>query len=90
MEISKYYTQFLSFFHLFLWSYISRRADFLFFFLVVVAVFYSGQVKTIAGNGREGFKDGIGSEARFNYPEGVAFDLDNKVLYVVEFVSYEA
>ena len=45
-------------------------------------------MRTLAGNGREGFKDGIGSEARFNYPEGIAFDSDNKVLYVVEFVSY--
>ncbi|XP_068701592.1 NHL repeat-containing protein 2-like isoform X1 [Montipora foliosa] len=47
----------------------------------------NGQVRTLAGNGREGFKDGIGSEARFNYPEGIAFDSDNKVLYVVEFDS---
>lgn len=48
---------------------------------------FSGQVRTLAGNGRQGFKNGLGSDARFNYPEGIYFDTDHKVLYVVEFVS---
>ena len=48
---------------------------------------FSGRVKTLAGNGRQGFKNGVGSDARFNYPEGIYFDTDHKVLYVVEFVS---
>ncbi|XP_078368431.1 NHL repeat-containing protein 2-like isoform X2 [Oculina patagonica] len=47
----------------------------------------TGQVKTLAGGGREGFKDGVGKEARFNYPEGVYFDTDHNILYVVEFDS---
>ncbi|KAL9976693.1 hypothetical protein ACROYT_G014020 [Oculina patagonica] len=47
----------------------------------------TGKVKTLAGGGREGFKDGVGKEARFNYPEGVYFDTDHNILYVVEFGS---
>lgn len=50
-------------------------------------IVFSGQVRTLAGNGRQGFKNGLGSDARFNYPEGIYFDTDHKVLYVVEFVS---
>jgi len=48
---------------------------------------FPGRVKTLAGGGREGFRDGVGSEARFNYPEGLYFDTDHDILYVVEFVS---
>lgn len=44
-----------------------------------------GIVQTLAGSGREGFKDGKGREARFNYPEGIAFDSVHRKLYVVEF-----
>lgn len=50
-------------------------------------IVFSGLVRTLAGNGRQGFKNGVGSDARFNYPEGIYFDTDHKVLYVVEFVS---
>ena len=50
-------------------------------------IVFSGRVRTLAGNGRQGFKNGVGSDARFNYPEGIYFDTDHKVLYVVEFVS---
>ena len=50
-------------------------------------IVFLGQVRTLAGNGKQGFKDGIGLEARLNYPEGIYFDADHKVLYVVEFVS---
>ena len=50
-------------------------------------IVFSGRVRTLAGNGRQGFKNGLGSDARFNYPEGIYFDTDHKVLYVVEFVS---
>ncbi|KAJ7380531.1 hypothetical protein OS493_008997 [Desmophyllum pertusum] len=48
----------------------------------------NGQVSTLAGGGREGFKDGVGKEARFNYPEGLYFDTDHNILYVVEFDSH--
>ena len=44
-------------------------------------------MSTLAGGGREGFKDGKGKEARFHYPEGIHFDAEHRVLYVVEFVS---
>ena len=46
-----------------------------------------GEVASLAGGGREGFKDGFGKEARFNYPEGLYFDTDSNLLYVAEFVS---
>ena len=46
-----------------------------------------GEVTSLAGGGREGFKDGFGKEARFNYPEGLYFDTDSNLLYVAEFVS---
>ena len=48
---------------------------------------FQGKVSTLAGGGREGFQDGSGKAARFNYPEGLAYDAENQVLYVVEFVS---
>ena len=46
-----------------------------------------GVVTSLAGGGREGFKDGVGRQARFNYPEGLYFDTDYNLLYVAEFVS---
>lgn len=54
---------------------------------LICNIVFSGRVRTLAGNGRQGFKNGVGSDARFNYPEGIYFDTDHKVLYVVEFVS---
>lgn len=48
----------------------------------------SGEVTSLAGGGREGFKDGFGKEARFNYPEGLYFDTDSNLLYVAEFDSH--
>lgn len=57
-------------------------------------------MKTIAGGGKahEGGKadcvdyktsamDGIGTDARFNYPWGIEFDSDENVLYVADCVS---
>jgi DNA-binding beta-propeller fold protein YncE len=41
-------------------------------------------VTTLAGSIR-GFKDGFGSQAQLNYPEGVTFDQVHQVLYAVEF-----
>ena len=43
-------------------------------------------MSTLAGSVR-GFKDGFGSQAQLNYPEGVTFDQVHRVLYAVEFVS---
>lgn len=48
----------------------------------------SGVVTSLAGGGREGFKDGVGRQARFNYPEGLYFDTDYNLLYVAEFDSH--
>lgn len=33
-----------------------------------------GNVTTLAGNGEPGYKEGIGSEAQFNYPRGIVVD----------------
>lgn len=44
-------------------------------------------MKIFVGGGCEGFKDGVGKEVRFNYFEGLYFDMDYSIFYVVEFVS---
>ena len=41
-------------------------------------------VKTIAGSGRYGYKDGIGMEAEFNYPCGITISRDGKDLFVAD------
>ena len=47
----------------------------------------TGKVTTLAGRvGKRGHKDGIGSEARFNIPQGIAIDGD--YLYVTDPASY--
>lgn len=42
---------------------------------------------TLAG-GTEGFRDGVGKEARFFHPTGLTFDNKRKVIYVTDQVSY--
>lgn len=42
-----------------------------------------GVVSTLAGDGRCGFKDGIGTASRFEYPTGIALDGDGN-LYVAD------
>jgi hypothetical protein len=39
-----------------------------------------GAVRTLAGNGEAGFADGQGAAARFNYPTGLARDMDGSIL----------
>lgn len=43
----------------------------------------NGMVTTFAGDGTLGFEDGIGSEAKFNFPQGITIDLEDN-LYVVD------
>ncbi len=43
----------------------------------------SGTVTTLAGDGTSGFEDGIGSEAKFNFPQGITIDIEDN-LYVVD------
>jgi sugar lactone lactonase YvrE len=39
----------------------------------------TGQVSTLAGTGKKGYRDGEGTEAQFNYPKGTAVDKDRNV-----------
>ena len=43
-----------------------------------------GQVTTVAGNGEEGFADGVGDAARFNWPEDIEVDSQG-LIYVADF-----
>ena len=42
-----------------------------------------GQVTTVAGNGKEGFADGVGNAARFYYPTGIIVDSQG-LIYVAD------
>jgi len=48
----------------------------------------SGQVTTVAGSGSPGSADGVGTQASFNEPWGVACD-DNGVLYIADTKNYK-
>ena len=37
-------------------------------------------VKTIAGNGDKGHADGEGSQAQFNWPQGISTDMNNNII----------
>ena len=37
-------------------------------------------VRTLVGNGQEGFADGQGTDSRFNYPSGLVMDPEGNVL----------
>ena len=41
-------------------------------------------VSTIAGSGRTGHSDGIGSEAAFNVPLGIQISRDKKYLFIAD------
>ena len=43
-----------------------------------------GERDTVAGGIKHGFADGVGSEARFHTPEGLAIDAAGAVLYVAD------
>lgn len=44
----------------------------------------SGTATVLAGSGTAGYADGTGAAARFNGPVGLAFDVTNNYLYVVD------
>lgn len=76
-------------------KFILSSYQFVFFFS-----FLKGIVETVAGGGLphkgkdsdcndyERSKDGIGSEARFNYPWGIAYDHHNNHVYVADCVRH--
>lgn len=47
----------------------------------------TGIVTTIAGDGVPGYKDGVGTNTRFNYPSGIAIDRAGNI-YVVDAGNY--
>jgi sugar lactone lactonase YvrE len=47
----------------------------------------AGMVSTLAGNGTEGFADGIGTSAKFDSPQGVAVDASGNV-FVADTYNY--
>jgi DNA-binding beta-propeller fold protein YncE len=46
---------------------------------------FNGEVKTIAGTGKAGFKDGAGNEAELNFPRGLAVDNKGKKIFVFDY-----
>ena len=54
---------------------------------VVVLSLCAGLVETLAGDGTGAFADGVGTNAKFNYPSDVAVSPDGLKLYVTEYVS---
>ena len=46
-------------------------------------VFSSGQVTTVAGQTTSGYLDAMGTQAKFNYPLGIAVD-STGILYVAD------
>jgi len=47
----------------------------------------SGDVSTIAGSGEPGFKDGVGGQAQFNFPDGITIDKQGN-LFVSDASNY--
>ncbi len=45
----------------------------------------NGEVTTIAGTGKAGNKDGIGIEAVFDFPRGIAADKTGKKIYIFDY-----
>lgn len=48
----------------------------------------SGEMSSVAGGGKEGFRDGDGEAALFNAPVGVVFDGRNNCLYVSDMTNH--
>ncbi len=50
----------------------------------VVMITPAGAVSSLAGNGKQGFKNGKGTAASFKSPRGITFDPVRRVLYVAD------
>lgn len=46
---------------------------------------YKGEVTTIAGTGNAANKDGLGKDAEFNFPRGIAVDKTGKKIFVFDY-----
>jgi hypothetical protein len=44
----------------------------------------AGQVTAVIGDGEPGFRDGPAAQARFDHPQGLAFDAASKTLFVAD------
>ncbi len=51
---------------------------------IVVSDRITGDVLAVYGNGRAGFADGVGVNAQFDSPQGLALDADGVTLYVAD------
>ena len=47
---------------------------------VVRRIYANGEVSTIAGSGKAGFKEGVGAAAQFHSPAGVAVDVEGNII----------
>lgn len=48
----------------------------------VFVIYPNGELAVLAGTGTPGFTDGLGSQAQFNKPSGIAIDESRKIVYV--------
>ncbi|MCS7273484.1 MAG: thioredoxin-like domain-containing protein [Fimbriimonadales bacterium] len=51
---------------------------------IIVASLKDGTVQTVIGSGEMGFQDGSFAQARFNNPQGMAYDAEADVLYIAD------
>jgi sugar lactone lactonase YvrE len=47
-----------------------------------------GSVKTLAGDGTPGYREGIGSAAQFDHPQGIVYDAYTDKLYVADMMNH--
>jgi hypothetical protein len=48
----------------------------------------AGNVTTVAGGGSLKLRDGLGVDARFNRPRGLAIDRQRGVLYIADYENF--
>src|ERR1700733_6887504 len=52
--------------------------------VVAPSVIPGATVRTLAGNGFAGLRDGRGTQAEFLFPQGLAYDMHASVLYIAD------